>query len=347
MAALKKIYLVKKKNDLNEVMAKKMELQELRLLAIYLCKINKDNELTRRVRFSLDDFQTIMGFGRLNVKQIKKTTDALLSRVVSAPVEDENGKYLGYESFHIFKICKVVVDDPAGNYIEFDAHDYALPLMFDFKSKFFTYQLSSVLQVKSHNQLRMYEILKQYEKIGFRIMSIEELKRQIGIDQSKYNSYGDFKKRVLNACQQALQKNTDIAFTYEPYGKHGKGGKILYLKFLIKKNHEHTNQLSLSDFIEKNKQFVDNTDPNDTEISPFDRRILLLSDACDNEFSTLELKVLNDKIIELLPHDIVNNELECFNYLMRKYRYMNMQNEKKKIKYRFRYIASIIGSDLF
>jgi len=346
MTTIKKNYLVKKKNDLNEMRAEKMELQELRFLAIYLCKINKDDELTRYVRFSLDDFQSIMGLGRLNIKQIKKTTDTLLSHVIIAPIEDENGRYLGYESFQLFKKCKVIVDDPAGNYIEMDAHDDALPLMLNFKSEFFTYQLSNVLQVKSHNQLRMYEILKLYEKIGFRIMSIEKLKRQIGIDQNKYNSYGDFKKRVLNACQQSLQKNTDITFTYEPYGKHGKGGKIVYLKFLIKKNYEQTNQLSLSDFIEKNKQFIDNTDNNDTELSPYEHRILLLSDACDNEFSKSELKVFNDKMIELLPHDIVKNELECFNYLMRKYRYMNMQNEKKKIKYRFRYMINIIGKEI-
>lgn len=31
-------------------------------------------------------------------------------------------------------------------------------------------------------------------------------------------------------------KNTDITFTYEPTGKKGTGGEILFLKFKIMKN---------------------------------------------------------------------------------------------------------------
>jgi hypothetical protein len=48
-------------------------------------------------------------------------------------------------------------------------------------------------------------------------------------------------------------QNTDIAFTYEPYGKKGKGGKIIQLKFLIKKNEGFIDPISLAEFIQHSK----------------------------------------------------------------------------------------------
>ena len=92
MATIKKSYLVKKRNSLNEMRAKDMTLQELRFLSIYLSKINKDDLSTRRVCFSLDDFQAIMELSQVKLDNMKKATDALLSRVVSVPIENENKK---------------------------------------------------------------------------------------------------------------------------------------------------------------------------------------------------------------------------------------------------------------
>jgi plasmid replication initiation protein len=218
--------------------------------------------------------------------------------------------------------------------------------MFDFKEKYFTYEIWNALKLKGPNQLRMYEILKQYEKAGCRILLISDLKKLLWIGKDEYSRYERFRISVLNACQKALAKHTDITFTYEPYGKRGKGGKVLQLKFAIKKNDAHSDQLSLNDFIDCKKQRINGIiDDNYNELSLYESRMIFLSDACENEFSISEVKVLHDKIIDLLPHDIVKNELECYNYLTRKFRYMNMQNEKKKIKHRFKYMVSIIGKE--
>ena len=109
---------------------------------------------------------------------MKTVTNSLLSKVVNVPTERG-----GYTGFQLFKRCRVDIDDNAEWYIEIDAHDEALPLMFEFKDKYFSYQLWNALRLKSPNQLRMYEILKQYEKIGMRILSIEELRNLLGIDK--------------------------------------------------------------------------------------------------------------------------------------------------------------------
>ncbi|WP_101698680.1 replication initiation protein [Clostridium minihomine] len=338
MAVLKKSYLVKKRNVLNEIRANGMTLQELRFLSIYLSKINPNDFSTRVVRFPINDFRAIMELGRINIDYLKNITDSLLSKIIHVP--KERG---GYRGVQLFKYCEVDVDDNDEWYIEFDAHDEALPLMFEFKDKYFSYQLWNALRLKSSNQLRMYEILKQYEKIGIRILSIEQLRDLLGIDKKEYKAYKDFRVRVLDSCQKALEKNTDITFMYEPYGKKGKGGKIQSLKFSIKKNTNYIDQLTLDKFIDQNRGFEDNSVQSEPE--PYESRIQFLSDACDNEFTENEMTVLYNLMTECLPYEIIHDELKCYNYLMRKYNEMKMRNERTKIHNRFAYIKSIIGTE--
>lgn len=329
---IKDNFIIKKRNVLNEIRANSMTLQELRFFSIYLSKINPADVNTRVVRFSVSDFQSIMDLGRINIDYMKQVTTGLLCKVVNMPNE-----YGGYVGFQLFKECVVSIDDNAEWYVEIDAHDKALPLMFEFKERYFSYQLWNALRLRSSNQLRMYEILKQYEKIGTRILPVEELRNLIGIEPDEYKRYGDFKIKVLDACQQALAENTDIKFTYEPYGNRGNGGKILYLKFTIQKNTDYVDQLTLDRFIEYNRQ--------ENELSPYDSKMIFLSDACNNEFTVKEIMVLHDIMAENLPHATIHDELACYNHLMRKYREMEMRNEKGKIKHRFAYMKSIIGTE--
>ena len=165
--AIKKHNLIEKRNVLNEVRQNNMTLQEIRFFSIYLSKINARDSSTRVVKFPLEDFQKIMEFGRLNIRQLENTTDSLLQKIVK--VRSEDG---GYTAFQLFKRCKVFKDETEQWYIEIDAHDDALPLMFEFKKEYFTYELWNALRLKSSNQLRMYEILKQYEKVGSRKVSV-------------------------------------------------------------------------------------------------------------------------------------------------------------------------------
>lgn len=335
MAAIKESHLVTKSNILNELRANNMTLQELRFLCIYLSKINPADTKTRVVRFPLADFQAIMELGRININYMTTVTNGLLSKVVN--VANDRG---GYSGFQLFKECTVSRDEANEWYVEIDAHDKALPFLFELKDRYFSYQLWNALRLKSPNQLRMYETLKQYEKIGMRILPIETLRDYLGIEKNEYPRFDNFKTRVLDACQEALAENTDIKFTYEPHGKKGQGGKILFLKFTIKKNEKYVDQLSLDNFIEQKKDIFRPSDYDER----FDERISFLSDACNNEFSPSEMVVLHNAMLNSLTVDIIKNEIASFDYLRSKYDEMRMRSDKGKIKNRFAYLKSIIGT---
>ena len=340
-----------------------MTMQELRFFSIYLSKINAKDTSTRVVRFPVADFQAIMELGsNIKIPYLKNVTNSLLSKVVNVP--NERG---GYTGFQLFKGCEVDKDDNGEWYVEIDAHDKALPLMFEFKNKYFTYQLWNALRLKSSNQLRMYEILKQYQAIGSRVLTVEDLKSLLGIKKDEYDGrWNNFKTRVLDACQQALKEHTDIKFTYEPHGKRSKNGKILSLIFYIEKNEKYTDQLTLDMFIEEKKiESVsvhpdEEEEPNEyfdgdndevgsggenyftQEIYPF------LTDACNREYNQAEIQVLYNLIIKAMPYSGKGKEkytLDAYDYLKRKYDELNMQAGRREIKNRFGYLKKIIEAD--
>ena len=369
MQKIKGTELVEERNILNEIRKTNMTLQQLRFFSIYLSKINARDSSTRVVRFPLSDFQKIMGLGRMNIQHFKNTVDSLLCNVVHIPKPSG-----GLASFTLFNDCTLEKDENGDWYFEINANDKALPLMFDFKSHYFTYQLWNALQLKSATQIRMYELLKQYEYIGKREIEVSELRELLGIEPNKYPRWDRFKDRIIDSCQKALAENTDICFPYETGKSGGRGGKWISIIFHIKKNENYVDHLSLKDFIDlqpepsviegtateisetephepqpklqpqSKQQFIDEDDEEDDDWrNPF---IDLYRSACNNEFSELETSLLVSYIDKKqLPDDVNGVPCAIYNYLGQKYLELKYISQYNPIKNRFKYLCKMIKSD--
>lgn len=337
MSNLFETAVVSKRNVLNELRSNNMTMQELRFFSIYLSKINPRDVSTRNVRFSVEEFKRIMGFGKINIGQLRASIDSLLCKVVHVP--DENGR--GLRAFQLFKECHLFQNDDSEWVIEIDAHDRALPLMFEFKDRYFSYQLWNALRLKSPNQLRMYEILKQYEKIGFREIKVEELRELLGIPKNEYERFERFRVRVLDSCQKALEELTDICYTYER-GKTGRGGKWLSIKFHISKNKKYADPLSLKEFIEIQPPapIIDiDEEEVEEEIDYGSELANLLGDvSCNNEFTKEQIKYLRELVLKVAPP----NDIERCDYLRQKFHKMNTYEVKNK----FRYICKMLENEI-
>ena len=343
MSKLFETAIVEKRNVLNELRSNSMTVQELRFFSIYLSKINPWDISTRNVRFTITDFQRIMGFGKLNIGQLRASTDSLLSKIVHVPTERG-----GYSSFQLFKRCRVDKNENDEWFVEIDAHDDALPLMFEFKNKYFKYALWNALRLKSPNQIRMYEILKQYEGLGKRELTISDLKALIGIDKKEYDRWNNFKIRVLDSCQQALKENTDICYTYER-GKTGKGGKWLTIIFHITKNADYKDPLALDEFINLQPESecpeqaeLLEEEPEDEAIDYGGELADLLGETCNNEFSPDQIRILQDLILQFVGHDYI----KCSDYLTHKLNITNAFCKKKDTESRHKYLVRMINNDI-
>jgi plasmid replication initiation protein len=354
MPRLKKDYAVTKLNVLNEMRTTNMTMQELRLFSVYLSKINPKDTSTRHVNFSMDEFQAIMELGRMNIAYYKKVAESLLGKVIFVPTERG-----GFTGFTLFSLFKVDADEHGVWHIQINANDEALPLLFEFKSHYFKYELWNALHLRGKNQLRMYEVLKQYEKIGYRIISLVDLRNWLGMEEHEYPLFKHFKQNVLEPCKKSISENTDVTFTYEPHN-HKRGRKVTELIFHIKKNTNHQDPLTLRKFVELNSDNTVDGSPlnlNDIDsdntadlldagiITKKEDKLIFLRDAVKSDFTIEQITILYDIVMRDMPHLAKSDAwLECYHHFMAKYNYMKEKDSKGEIRKPFGYLKSIIGS---
>jgi len=333
--------------------ANNMSLQELRLFSVYLSKINPNDVSTRHVRFSVAEFQAIMDLEQKNVPYFKKIAESLLRKVIFTPTE-----HGGFKGFTLFSVFELSADEHGEWYIKINANDEALPLLFGFKSHYFKYELWNALHLRGPNQLRMYEILKQYERIGYRIVSLTDLRNWLGIEELEYPQFKYFKRDVLEPCKNAVSENTDISFTYEPHTRGAKG-KIIELKFNIKKNKNHQDPLTLRKFVELNSDNIidintqldlNDIDSDDTAellgsglITKREERLIFMRDAVNGQFTIEQITILYDIVARDLPHILNGDDVKLYHHFMTKYNYMKEKDSRGEIKHQFAYLKRIIG----
>jgi hypothetical protein len=367
--AIKKEHLIEKRNTLNEIMWRdRMTLQALRFLSVYLSRIDARNLETRKVRFTIKEFSALMEFkGVWSKPYYKATIDRLMGKIIH-----QDTKSGGMHSFPLFQRAKLEKDSNGNWYVEMNASDDALPLMFDLKDRYFTYELWNVLHLKSFNALRMYEILKQYEKAGERTLSLAHLRELLAIEADEYPRWSDFKRRILDSNQKALAENTDIRYTYEPI-RNGRGGKVTGINFTIKKNNGVAVQLTFEEFIglQSNNQLAFSdvggspTDEIVVDVAPKNKQARKKKESVEKVFSLEEQKILEEyaelcknqftdsqiqEIYEILSNRITEqHRVECGYrraYLQDAFCILLVNERKEEIKHRFSYMKSTLKNIL-
>ena len=154
--------------------------------------------------------------------EVKKTTRSLISK--NFEIQTQAGflrtSWLSSAEY---------VEDSAKVIVEFDSK--LKPYLLQLKDKHTKYGLAQVDRLKSMYSIRVYELLKQYEKNGEKYFLVADLRQKLGIEPGKYINYNSLKVYVLTAAQVELKAKTDISFEFEEIKIGRKVGKI---RFLIK-----------------------------------------------------------------------------------------------------------------
>jgi plasmid replication initiation protein len=174
----------------------------------------------------------------------------------------------------------------------------------------------------------------------------------LGISKKEYSRWDAFNNKVLLACQQALAECTDIRYTYETSRK-GKGGKVYAVNFKIFKNENHVDKLCFEKFLDQKtlKQNKIISEVAEQTQKYQDKKLEYLAQACDDEFSETEMKVLaacaEEKIVN---GEFLNGSVEeefaskQFVFLKKKYTELLYHAEKRSIKRRFSYFKKLIDA---
>lgn len=203
----------------------KLSLQEQRLIYLLTSKIEKNDFEFKPYRFSIKEIAYAIGSKHKNMYfEINKCIDNLRSRSLTIIKEKSILKTNWLSSAEYF------IDEGT---VELCFDPKLKPYLLQLKNRFTKLDLEQVIKFNSHYSCRIYELLKQYERIGSRIFTIEELRIMFCIEDNEYPLYADFKRRVIIQSQKEINKKTDIHFEIEQIKT---GRKVTQLKFIIKTN---------------------------------------------------------------------------------------------------------------
>ena len=344
---------VVKRNVLATAIYGKMSTSEKKVFAMYLSLIDRKDKSTREVKIKLSDYQKITGFDFHNFDFLEKTIVSLLQRVVRI---DTSENEIGY--YQLFSKAKIVNKNKPDGYILLNAHDEAIPLLFEYPNKFYHFPIVYYLSLSSVNQLNLYDLLKANEWLGSVEFTIEELKKYMEIDINAYSRFGDFKTNVLDVCKKAICENTDITFTYEK-GKSGAKGKWLSIVFNIYPKEislDDTNDSKIIDISLEEHNESDEESEDEKRIREYGNDYLAtLAEGCNYEFNQFEMQQISCILQRIhiqedpITHSILYGKQL---YLREKYAALNAQDTKKltfggnSIKNRFKYFVSMIEKDV-
>jgi len=197
---------------------------EQKLIRLLASMIKKDDVELKEYQFAATDLSKTLNIHKRNIyRELDSATDKLMARFIKMKNDDNQE----FDKFHLIKKAKLR-NGILTMKIDEDMKDFYLKLNWYTK-----YQLKNIMQFKSTYSFRLYELLKQYEAIGNRSITIEDLRNGLDIDKKQYPKYSNLKQKVINTAQKEINSCTDIFFDFEEIKLNR---KVLSLKFYIKGN---------------------------------------------------------------------------------------------------------------
>lgn len=137
--------------------------------------------------------------------------------------------------------------------IEFTFAPHVTPLVTYLEEHFTSYDIEQVAPLKSGYAVRLYELVIAWRVKGKTDkMTVEQLRRKLGIEVNQYARMELFKRKVLDPSVKQISDNTDIILEYE---QHKKGRQITHFTFSFKQKKKPID--STSKAIERDRTTVD------------------------------------------------------------------------------------------
>ncbi len=217
---IKENNIVSKSNNLIEA-SSRLNLVEQKMLLCLASNIEPSDRDFKTYTFPIKQFHDLLGLsGSTKYTELSKITKELVSKVMEIRIGEELIQ-VSWISSAIYNRNKGTID------LRFDP--LLKPFLLELSSKFTSYRLANVIKLNSTYAIRIYELLKQYEHIKERTISLENLRYYLDASDV-YPNYANFKQRVLKPSQKELNQKTDISFEFEEIKS---GRKVQKIRFFI------------------------------------------------------------------------------------------------------------------
>ncbi len=226
--------IVRKSNDLIEARYK-MTMWEARVWDKFLSILRKEREVKDEYKITISEIieNYQLQDDKRAFQRIIQASHALQDRyITNSTISRDEFRHL---RSHIFASVETVVTNDGDSYILFEVPRKIKPILTATNERYKDFALENFIGISSFYSKRVYELLKQYERIGERTFTIDDLRNVLAIEESEYKMYGHFKKRIVDKAQEDLLRCTDISFTYEEIKKRGTK-QVTAIRFIIRAN---------------------------------------------------------------------------------------------------------------
>lgn len=212
------------KQDYKIINAKyKLNTSEIKFIMTVLAQINMNDEEFSTYEIKVSELEEKLQ-AEQNETRLKQFAKQLMSKPLEVPTDT------GWIVFNWFsKIQYIRGQSKFIVRIDGDLKPYLL----DLKKRFVQYNLRYILPLTSNYSIRIYQLLKEYEKATKRTFTVDELMDILQVPKS-LKRYDNFKRKILKVAEKELIEHCDIFFEYEEI-KEGK--RVNEILFRIKKNH--------------------------------------------------------------------------------------------------------------
>lgn len=228
MEGLSEYNLVEKSKALVWSNFKNYTAGELRLLEVYLSKINPREPESATVTFTMQEYCKLLGL-KLKSKDLKAQLQHFLENTVSIPTGDG-----GYDIYTLFAIAQVRFDKERKTYmISIRCNPLLQPVFFDIAEKgYVKYRLKYTINMKSQYSILLYSILKDWLNMGSdaHVITVDRLREQLGAESKSYEQFKVFRARVLDPAVKEINNISEIDVSYE---KIAYGTSVHSLEFNI------------------------------------------------------------------------------------------------------------------
>lgn len=320
----------------------KLSALEQKLVLTLCSKITSTDDMFMEFTMTVNEFANFLGIDNTNYefnRTLKRKCKILNNKDIEMNIgTKENPDWL---FFHWFEYIRYI---PGSATIKMKFSPVLEPYLLSIKETYTKYRLGYVINFKSEYSFRMYELMKSYERIGERTLTVEEIRELFMLEENKYTKYSHLKTRVIQKSIEEINKYSDIKIELEKEEKEGK--RVVGLVFSIKPNNYKypiDNWLEYEQYSKKTKKELQsilnnlilarykwNFEEYRTDLFSKESILELIMELKSNTFENANIKyvipyftkVLQEKEKKFTGKEITNTEL-------RKYEVQKMLEEQK------------------
>jgi hypothetical protein len=124
----------------------------------------------------------------------------------------------------------------------------------------YTAYLKNVIEnVKTAYAVKMYKLIKSWESKGGFVISVQELRELLWIDDKSHPTFGNIAQRILEPVKKNLEEVADCWFEYSPEKKEGKKIISIRIKIITRtaQNMENLKQENIKQLLRRHFEFDD------------------------------------------------------------------------------------------